>query len=69
MNSPFTLVTATSNILNLSFCVERVEDAKAREKSGIKIQFRSENDIVEKFFSYELKKVDKDNARIYWLDL
>lgn len=69
MGSPFTLVTATSGIFNLTFKVERVEDTKVREHSGIKIQFISNDDIVDELFGYKLKKVNKANTQDYWLDL
>ncbi|QGS59056.1 hypothetical protein [Shewanella algae] len=69
MNSPFTLVTATSNILELSFHVERIEDTKVRSNSGIKIQFNSTNDIAEELLGYRLKKMNEANVHDYWLDL
>lgn len=69
MNSPFTLVTATSNLLKLSFHVERIEDTKLREISGIKVQFNSSNDIVDELLGYKLRKVNKANTQDYWIDL
>ncbi|MEI8596858.1 hypothetical protein P4S64_01755 [Vibrio sp. M60_M31a] len=55
--------------MNLTFKVERIEDTKVRENSGIKIQFRSNDDIVDELFGYKLKKVNKANTQDYWLDL
>ncbi|RTZ13669.1 hypothetical protein EJ063_19260 [Vibrio aquaticus] len=69
MNSPFTLVTATSSILELSFQVERIEDTKVREIGGIRVQFNSIDDIVDELFGYKLRKVNKANMHDYWLDL
>ncbi|HCG8759815.1 hypothetical protein [Vibrio parahaemolyticus] len=69
MNSPFTLVTATSNIFKLSFHVERIEDTKVRENSGIKVQFNSSDDVVEELLGYKLRIINKANAHCYWLDL
>lgn len=69
MESPFTMVKATSNILQLSFDIERIEDVKARNNSGIKIQFSSTDDIVDELLGYKLIRDNKNNENDYWINL
>ncbi|EHC7291180.1 hypothetical protein [Vibrio parahaemolyticus] len=69
IESPFTLITAKSTFMQLSFDVERVDDPNVRKKSGIKISFRSNEDIVYEVFGYQLQEMKQLGSHTFWLDL
>ncbi|WP_144204411.1 hypothetical protein [Shewanella sp. KCT] len=69
VDSPFTLLSSTSNVVKLYFNVERIEDSSVRKTTGIQITFNSSDDVIDEVLGYKLTEIQQASPHTYWIDL